>query len=331
MLSVSAAVLALSCGLGTSEGPTSVTPDAFRAWFDSASRGDLRIPEAVERRARGYRYVFVGGFRGEAIGGYFAQNARELRALGVPRSAIHFVYPSSGRTVEANREAVADEVCRAAKEGPESIVVVGHSRGACDALAFALGHPEFVRDRVAALFLVQGPFGGSALADYALGEGTPLDRRLPPGPRLICHLLGRVERAVLARGGDAGLPGMTRKASRAYWAVMLASHAEAIPIVGPKVYYIESIARPNRLRLVPRAFARYLGTYFGPNDGVVVRGDQTLPGLGTPLADLDAGHADLTRRGLATREGRRARRALVSAIVMAVGGGASADLPPSGL
>jgi hypothetical protein len=331
MIGIAAALLGLVLRTGAVPEATitapGIAPAAFRGWFDAASRGRLRIPGDTLRRARGFRYVFVGGFRGERMRGYFAQNTAELKALGVPGRAIHVVHPGSDRTVEENRGEVRREFLRIAGEGPERLVVVAHSRGACDALAFALGDPGFVRDRVEALFLIQGPFGGTGLADYALGEGEPMDRRMPPAHRLLAYLIGRRERALLGRGRHGGLAGLTLASSRAYWRRALAEHAEAIPLVGPKVYYVESATRPGRLRLFLRAAAWYLGTYYGPNDGVVAAGDQSLAGLGTSLATLDAGHADLTRRGPATRAGRRIRRALVRSIVMAVGRGGT-ERPP---
>ena len=212
---------------------------------------------------------------------------------------------------------------RVAGGGAERLVVIAHSRGAGDALAFALRNPEFVRDRVEALFLVQGPFGGTGLADYVLGEGEPMERRMPPVPRLLAHLLGRWAKGRMAREWNEGLAGLTRESSRAYWRRMLEEHAGAIPVVGPKVYYVVSRARPSRLRLFLRATAWYLGAYYGPNDGAVAVDDQSLPGLGTALGPLDAGHADLTRRSPASRAGRRARAALMRGVVMAVGRGGS--------
>src|SRR5262249_5776660 len=104
MLGLEAAFLGVTLLLAdTSEAPR-VTATAFCGWFEAASRGTLRIPGPVARRARRFRYVFVGGIRTGGMPGYFAQNAAELRTHGVPRRLIHFVYPSSRRTVEENRE-----------------------------------------------------------------------------------------------------------------------------------------------------------------------------------------------------------------------------------
>ena len=121
-----------------------VDPADFRGWFDEAAAGRLRIPAAVEARARRLRYVLVGGFRSERKPGYFAQNIRELEARGVPAAAIHAIYPSSHATAEENRDAIRAAFRAAADAGPEPLVVIGHSRGACDTLAFALREPEFV-------------------------------------------------------------------------------------------------------------------------------------------------------------------------------------------
>jgi pimeloyl-ACP methyl ester carboxylesterase len=319
MIGPSATLLGLTLLLAGEAAPSPIAPGDFQSWCRASPRGRPRIPEPVALRARGFRYVFVGGLGGELMPGYFAENARALRALGVPRESIHILRPGPGRSAEQGRDSVRDELLRIAGAGPERLVVIAHSLGACDALAFALRNPGFVRDRVDALFLVQGPFGGTGLADYVLGEGEPMDRRMPPGPRLLAHLLGRWAKGRMAREWDEGLAGLTREASLAYWRRMLEDHAEAIPAVGPKVYYVVSRARPSRLRLFLRATAWYLGAYYGPNDGAVAVEDQSLPGLGTVLGPLDAGHADLTRRFPASRAGRRARGALMRGIVMAVG------------
>jgi pimeloyl-ACP methyl ester carboxylesterase len=283
--------------------------------------GAARPAPGAPRRASEFRYVFIGGLGGERMPGYFEQNARELRRLGVPRRSIHTIRPSSRRTVEQNREEVRAAILAAAESGPQRLVIIGHSRGACDAAAFALHEPGFVRDRVEALFLVQGPFGGSALADYVLGEGRPMDGRMPPGHRLVAYLLAKREGSLVGRGVHSGLTGLTRAASRAYWHRELDRNAEAARAVGPRIFYVESRARPSGLRLFQRATHRYLGTYYGPSDGMVGLEDQSLPGLGTRLGPVEAGHADLTRRSPASRGGRQSRAALVRAIVMTVGGG----------
>ena len=291
----------------------------FEAWFRQAVEGDLKIPEAVEKSARGFRYVFVEGFRNERMPGYFGQNIAELKARGVPRGRIHVISPSSGKTWAENAGSVRSRFLAIAAEGPERIVVIAHSRGACDALAFALENGDFVRDRVEALFLIQGPFGGSGLAEYVVGSGTPMDRRMPWRYRAIARVIGRVARFSARRSGFEALEGMTRVASREFWEKSLGKNVAAVPIVGPRTFFIRSSTSPGRLPLVRRAIAWYLAIYLGPSDGIVAVADQMLPGLGTVIATLDAGHTDLTHHFPLTRAPRRVREALMRSIVMAVG------------
>ncbi len=296
-----------------------VRPGEFQAWFEQASRGRLRIPDEVQARARRFRYVFVGGLGNERMPGYFAQNVAALRALGVPNEAIHEIQPSSHSSFVENLDAIRDGFLQAADAGPERLVIIAHSRGACDALAFALREPAFVRDHVAALFLVQGPFGGSGLADYVVGNGEPMDRRMPPRARVVAKAVGTLERSLLHRGWHAGLEELTLDAARAFWRCELDANADAIPVVESRTFFIEASVSPSRQRLLRKPLSRYLHAYYGPNDGVVLESDQSLDGLGTCLGPLDVGHTDLTHRFPAARANRKLRRALIQAIVMAVG------------
>ncbi len=235
----------------------------------------------------------------------------------MPRRSIHFIYPSSHETVEGNAEAVCSQIRQIARKGPEKLVVIGHSRGACDALAFALENPEFVADHIEALFLVQGVFGGTGIADYLAGEGPPIDSAIPWRHRVVAHLLGRLEGYLLDRGKHGGLLALTTRYSQEFWERALKEHEEAIGIVSPRTFYVTTRTGPKRLRFFQQAIAWYLG-YLGPNDGIVALKDQSLPGLGTVLAVLDAGHTDLTNHFPSTRLNPRLRKALVDAIIMSV-------------
>ena len=298
-------------------GPPSVAASDFRGWLDCAERGGLAIPSDVATRARGFRYVMVGGFRGDTGRGEFLRNVRELRALGVSKARIHFVAPSSDTTVEQNAEKFAAQMAEIANEGPECLVVVAHSRGACDVLAFALRNPEFASEKIEAMYLIQGPFGGSGLADYVMGEGPAIDDQLRRWPRLLTTWIGAFERRRMSRGHHGSLAALTHKASRAYWANLLAENPKGVAAVDAKVFYIETKSQPSKLRMILRATASYLTLHYGPNDGVVALGDQTLCGVGTSLGVIDAGHSDLSGRPSPGR--RKLSKAITQAIVMAVG------------
>ena len=295
-----------------------ISPAAFRRNFDAARNGKLSIPDEAIEEARCFRYVFVGGFHSERLPGYFAQNAKELRAKGVPKRAIHYIYPSSGETVDGNAEMVRKSFEDIACQGTEKLVVIAHSRGSCDALAFALQNPEFVEKHVHSLFLIQGPFGGTGLADYVVGEGPPIDKRMPIGQRVV------------ARSDEGGrLPAAPRQTRRAAVADSPGFGRFLAGRVGGKLRG-DSDRRPENFlrhepdstlgrRFLQRPLASYLETHFGENDGVVALEDQAVPELGTVLAVLDAGHTDLTNRFPSGRAAQRMRKAVIDAIVMAVG------------
>ena len=276
----------------------------FAAYFDAAREGRLSIPDEALEEARRYRYVFVGGFHNERLPGYFTQNAKELRAKGVPKQAIHFIYPSSHETVTGNARTVREQFEDIACQGPEKLVVIAHSRGSCDALAFALQNPEFVAEHIHALFLIQGPFGGTGLADYVVGEGPPIDKRMPLGHRVVAHALAKAEGYLLDHGKHGGLPALTRQASEEFWQDMLEESSAAIPIVGPKTFYITSQIPPSGHRFFQRPIASYLEINFGENDGVVALEDQCSAGArerssrcsmpGTPISPTGSHRAART-------------------------------------
>jgi pimeloyl-ACP methyl ester carboxylesterase len=306
-----------------------VKPEAFQAWLEASQEGTLAVPEKVAARARSYQYVFVGGFSSERMSDYFLQNATDLMARGIPQKSIHFIFPSSDGTIDENADHVRDSFRKITREATGKLVVIAHSRGACDALAFALRDPEFVAERVEALFLIQGPFGGTPLADGVVGDGPAPDRRLALRHRAVVSLLARREHRDLDQGKDGGLLDLTRDASHAFWANQLREHASAVPVVGPRTYYLTAATPAANHRLFLRAVARYLETYSdGESDGVVRLEDQSLRGIGTVLAVLPVGHTDLTHRLPSGRPQRRLRRALVDALIMAVGSGRTEENGP---
>ena len=187
-MSIYTAVLVGSMVLGDVSEPRSTRANEFEEWFQAASKGDLEIPDAVSRKGKSFRYVFVGGFRNERIPGYFVQNMAELRALGVNRGRIHVISPSSSRDSEANAEDVKSSFLEIAARGPEKLVVIAHSRGACDALAFA--RKCFVRGATGGSPLPHSGtvrrFGRGGSGRRRTGDGSPngletSNPRPPPG------------------------------------------------------------------------------------------------------------------------------------------------------
>ena len=317
-------LMLLSVCSATSDAPevgTPFSPDEFQGWFDRASEERTPLPPKVALIASKYRYVFVGGFLSERMPSYFAANVRELRAANVSRDAIFQILPSSHESIDGNAVEVRSRFEDIAARGSEKLVVIAHSRGACDALAFALKNPEFVRKHVHAMFLLQGPFGGTLLADYIAGQGSPPDGAMPWRDRAVLSVIGRLEGFYRGRGKFGGLSEMRRQPSREYWTRLLREHRDAIAIVGPKTFYIIAATHPSSLRFIQRATGSYVHMEDGPNDGVVALSDQSLPELGTIVANLIAGHHDLTQARTSTKETRSYPRAMTHAVLISLAHG----------
>lgn len=321
-------VLKVALLLGGVHPAPTIKPSEFQDWFLASFDGTLELDDDLTERVQEFRYVFVMGLMNERSPGYLEQNVRELKQLGVPSNRIHRIAPSSDASFRENLDEIRAAFKEVAEQGSEPMVIIGHSRGACDALAFALHEAEFISERVVALFLVQGPFGGSGAADYVLGSGVPMDRKIPPPARALANLFRNAAARKLERGKHSGIVDLTSDASERFWKRLLVSRRSAIPIVGPRTFYIEATVPPSRQPPLRRPVARYLETYYGPNDGLVAAGDQYLPDLGTRLGMLEVSHMDLTHRFPAARPQRRLRGALVQAIAVSVGRADRGDREP---
>jgi hypothetical protein len=113
-------------GYGEGIAPSAISPREFRSWYEAGLASNApRLPRDVARQASEFRYVFVGGIRGETMRGYFARNTQELQVAGVPSDRIHLIAPSSSRTIEDNAAEVAQTLTEIAARGPERLVLLG--------------------------------------------------------------------------------------------------------------------------------------------------------------------------------------------------------------
>jgi len=331
-------------GLGRSERPQR---PSFAAFFERQVAAPRPLPQHVLEAARRYRYVFVAGFLNEAFrAGYFNENRDALLEAGVGTDAIHVVFPRSADAVAETAERLRQEIPALAAAGAQKLILVGHSKGAAEVLAFALGNPAFVRARVEAIFLVQGAIGGSGVADYITDAGHPLDDEMP-GP-------ARVAFAVAARGGklldghlDRGFQSLTHREAAALWArlvpgaspseteeagVKSAAKARSKAWAGApadRIFYVRSHRKPAEVSKILSLTATYLSTYYSDNDGLVEVEDQGMPGLGRVLATLEADHMALTVARPVSGDGPAVRRAFTQALLMQLAGALAPSAPAS--
>lgn len=301
-----------------------ITPARFRAWVDGYYQNPQGLPKDEIPKAASLRYVFVGGIFNEAVKSMFVENVRALVRLGVPERRIQTVFPSSLLSIEENFAVVREKIVRFAAEGPEKLVLIGHSKGAAEALAAALALPAPLVDRVHAVFLLQGAFHGSPLADYFFDDGKAVDDRFPWHYRRafefareakLVEKLDAIQEIFKFRI-DRGLMSLTRRKAEGFWSRHLVTHAKAASKLSDRIYYLASWEHPEKLSYVFHASGLYEALYYGPNDGIVVTDDQALDELGGTLAVYRVGHGDLVTDSNKTSHSHRLKVAIMTALVL---------------
>jgi predicted alpha/beta hydrolase family esterase len=236
------------------------------------------------------RYVLVSGFMNETMKGYFTDNILALNKLGVKDDHILKPNVPSKMDVEVNSEALNKQVMDF--PGSEPLVIIAHSKGAVEVLIWAIQNSEFVRDHVRGMFLVQGAFGGSKIADFIEHKGYSIDKAMPLKYRLQLDVM-RAEGWNEDRVAHDGLVSMTSEASAKLWPALVAQYPKAIANINKKVFYILGTEDVSKLPLLIRPMGSYLTTYYGKsggNDGILLAKDQFVPGIGKILFSAEVGH-----------------------------------------
>lgn len=291
----------------------------FRDWFAAARHNRLVLTEIQVALAQQFQYVFISGFHNEMMPLYFWGNIRELRRRGIHARNIHRIHPSSHMSFDTVVERVANSLEHLAHQNPERLVIVGHSRGACTALAAALRRADQFSNRIEALFLIQGPFGGTAIADYVVAIEDDFPENWPSRRLKLARSLTWIERFALRLGWDGGLHDLTHAASRQFWLEAIAQHrrewGDRAMEIERKAYFIATSVDPARSRFLRSELGRIIQECDGPNDGVVALADQAIEEVGTRLDPLEAAHTDLVWGLHSSPEARNDRRALTQAII----------------
>jgi hypothetical protein len=215
--------------------------------------------------AAAYRLVFVPGFLASCFTGIasFADVIDEARRLGFDARALSV----GGRnSIAVNARMIAEQLERLPEDG-RRIVVVGHSKGAVDALQALVDRPDLAA-RTLAVIGIAGAFNGSPLAERL----RPLyDVAIAENPMLACA----------SAQGDA-LDDLRPQSRRAWWARNRA-HAR-VP-----VYSLVAVPDPDRVSPALALLHAHLGSASPWNDGQMIALDQIAPG-GNLLGFVNADH-----------------------------------------
>ena len=266
----------------------------FTRWYEQRLRGPLQVSREQIQKARSFHYVLVKGFLGEVGGGYYADNRNELQAWGVPNSHIDIVSPSSHRSFVDNLPLLTNKFGKHFV-GDEKLVIIAHSRGAVDTLAWALYNAGPIQKYVKDIFLLQGAFGGSGVADYFAGCGHEVDSRMEKYTTLFPILRNIYYGYYLNLWLGTGLGSLRRDNSSRFWRQMLSRFQDQIPLIRDKIHFVTaSISDPDRASFILRPTAWYLKTYYGPNDGLVAIDDQAIEEVGNIVLATEGDHADFS-------------------------------------
>jgi pimeloyl-ACP methyl ester carboxylesterase len=212
-----------------------------------------------------YRLLFVPGFLASCFPGIasFADVIDEARREGFDAKLLEV----GGRnSIAANAELVAQQIAAQPDDG-RRIVLVGHSKGAIDALEALVLRPDLA-SRVVAVVGIAGAFQGSPLAERLR---VLYDVAIASNPLLSCA----------AAQGDA-LDDMRPSTRRKWWE----RHGARLRV---PVYALVAVPNPDRVSPLLALLHSQLGSASPWNDGQLIALDQIPPG-GSLLGFVNADH-----------------------------------------
>ncbi len=257
--------------------------------FLSSNKQDLSKIEKFN--VKKFQYVFITGFMNESAAEYFNNNIETLIKAGVPTKAISILRPSSQQSAVENLTYLQRNLM---KPSSKKLVLIGHSKGATELLLFAMKNLAFIQENVQAIFLIQGAFLGSPVADFVLGGGHEIDEQLP----VECQISMREIAVIgedLAHVAYNGLKSLTTEEAEAVWPNDPNELSEIKSILDKKVFYIRSLSEYPTTSEIAKGTECYLQTYYGENDGAVLLNQQYLQVTGSVIGTIwGADHFDFT-------------------------------------
>lgn len=294
--------------------------EEISSWIEEyREKGSLQIAPEITESAKKLHYVLVCGFLNELPFKYYKHLVATLLELGVPSNHIHIIQPPSNQSIRENVSVVGRAIESLKIEEPESIVLLGHSKGADEAVAYALMNPEFVKEKVLSIVAIQGAFGGSLLADFFMSPSPVLPETMPKFHRKLLSFVSRALGPLVRRCFQSGLKSLTPTQCEAFWEDLREHYAGSIDIVAEKLVYLQAKIHPEEMTQL-RPFGWYLHAQGIASDGMVSLKGQMLPWLapqhcGTFLTD----HGGFTHGWPKTGQLRFFRKAFATALFRASG------------
>lgn len=230
--------------------------------------GEREAPRPPVADASRFRLLFVPGFLASCFPDIhsFGDVMVAARDEGF---AVDFLDVEGRSGVAANARTLAQRIAALPADG-RRYIIVGHSKGAVDALQMLVDEPA-IAQRTVALIAVAGALQGSPLADRLDG--------------LYGVTFGAFPFSACSKGEGTPVLDLQREARAAWWAV----HGSALTV---PVYSLVSV--PEMTRLAPTLYTPFLAlsriTRY--NDGMLLASGQVAP-AGALLGVMDADHLSI--------------------------------------
>jgi len=250
------------------------------------------LSELEQKNSQKYSYVFIAGFLNEGLLSYFKDNIDVLEEMGISKSDIHVIRPSSSQSIEENIPYFKKKLEEVLSQSKKPLILFAHSKGGAEALALALREQDFTLKNIEKMFLIQAAIGGSAVADFIHHEGHKIDNKLPLKDRIFFNtsaITGQLLDPII----NKGMGSLTHKKASALWKKLQSENPPLPKAISDKIFYINSKQDVSKMAEAVDCTGAYIQTYYSDNDGLVEVKDQYLKGVGTRLTVIDADHADL--------------------------------------
>ncbi len=227
--------------------------------------------EILPGSAQEYSYLLVPGLLADHYPGYLTNTGDVLREQGLK---VHVAKVQTQATVKENAKIIRDALLEACKSGKQ-VVMIGHSKGAVDAMAALSLYPE-IRHRVRSMISMQGAYGGSIIASDLLDSKV----LAPVARKGLTTVFG---------GDDTSLTDVTYSARQKF----LKEHPYP-----PDIDTVSLVTSRFDPKSILSPLEAYVKTRYGlDNDGILTVEDQIVPG--SRVVKLDGvDHAEGALRGL---------------------------------
>ena len=284
---------------------------------------NIAIRNDACKKAAQFQYVFVAGIFNELMPYYFKDYHDWLVNCHVPEKNILIARPYSGAGLSRASTSLKDSIAQMSSQSPtKPIILVGHSKGAPEALLASLESSPEVQGKIAAVVSIQGSFGGSPIADLALtysdNRSNLKDRILVRVARRLALWLKRVEVAY-GKPMTEGVDSVRTQESRQFWTQYLKNHSSSVILTENKLLVLQTFKHYRRLNPFFFLSGEYLDRITGERtDGAIPFSSQRPPLNNLTTAVLELDHLDTVLPSTFSFSSADVRYHLIASIIEAI-------------